>query len=385
MTSKPVFPNLIRASVLRDNIVKGGRVLVLTPEPYGALGGIPQYNRDVLDSLALDPRFAEIVVLSRLRGERGEPPRKVRYAATGRGSAVGFTLSCAKFAISGGKFCLVYCAHINLLPLAALIATVRRIPLVLAIYGIDAWERPQRTLSSYAAKRCRHVISISALTLEKFQSWAGTNQVTKTLLPNAVHLEQYGCSRPPENLRRKYGLEGKRVIMTFGRISAAERYKGFDEVLDVMPVLLRSIPNLTYLIVGDGSDRDRLERKVAAHGLDKHVIFVGRVDDGDKADVFRLADLYVMPSYGEGFGFVVLEALACGIPVVASTLDGTREALRYGMLGQLVDPRDARALKTAIVQGLSKPKQVPQGLSYFDFANFKDRLQAAIQASLKVQ
>jgi glycosyltransferase involved in cell wall biosynthesis len=81
-----------------------------------------------------------------------------------------------------------------------------------------------------------------------------------------------------------------------------------------------------------------------------------------------------MPGRGEGFGFVFLEAMACGVPVVGSKLDGSREALRDGELGLLVDPDDSDALADAVLTALQQPKAVPPGLEYFSFPRFAERL-----------
>jgi glycosyltransferase involved in cell wall biosynthesis len=81
-----------------------------------------------------------------------------------------------------------------------------------------------------------------------------------------------------------------------------------------------------------------------------------------------------MPGRGEGFGFVFLEAMACGVPVIASKLDGSREAVRDGELGQLVDPDDADALAEAILIALQQPKAIPTGLDYFSFPRFVERV-----------
>ena len=80
------------------------------------------------------------------------------------------------------------------------------------------------------------------------------------------------------------------------------------------------------------------KRRPGRWGLSDRVVFAGFIPEAEKADHYRLADAYVMPGRGEGFGFVFLEAMACGIPVVGSRLDGSREALRQGDLGILVDP-----------------------------------------------
>jgi phosphatidyl-myo-inositol dimannoside synthase len=94
----------------------------------------------------------------------------------------------------------------------------------------------------------------------------------------------------------------------------------------------------------------------------------------EKADHFRLADAYVMPSRGEGFGFVFLEAMACGIPVIGSVADGSREALINGALGTLIDPDDAESIRRAVLAAVRRPREIPKGLEYFSYANFERRV-----------
>jgi glycosyltransferase involved in cell wall biosynthesis len=87
-----------------------------------------------------------------------------------------------------------------------------------------------------------------------------------------------------------------------------------------------------------------------------------------------------MPGRGEGFGFVFLEALACGIPAVGSKLDGSREALRGGALGVLVDPRRPEEIAAGILKALGQPPGViPPGLDYFSFENFQKRCHAILR------
>src|SRR2546427_5837520 len=140
------------------------------------------------------------------------------------------------------------------------------------------------------------------------------------------------------------------------------------------------MPDLMYLILGDGDDRIRLQEKARTRGLDRHVNFGGFIPEEQKADHLRLADAFVMAGRGEGFGIVFLEAMACGVPVVGSTLDGSREALRDGRLGLLVDPDDRTALADAIATALAMPKGVPDGLDYFHVARFAERVQTLLDS-----
>ncbi len=104
------------------------------------------------------------------------------------------------------------------------------------------------------------------------------------------------------------------------------------------------------------------------------MVFAGFIPESEKTEHYRLADAYVMPGWGEGFGFVYLEAMACGIPALGSKLDGSREALRDGDLGILVDPHDRDDLWQGILEVLKRPRGViPPGLSYFSLENFNRR------------
>jgi phosphatidylinositol alpha-1,6-mannosyltransferase len=161
--------------------------------------------------------------------------------------------------------------------------------------------------------------------------------------------------------------------MTLGRLAGEERYEGFDEVIESLPELARKVPTITYLICGDGPDRARLEEKAKSLGVHDRVVFAGLVTDIRKADYYRLADAYVMPSRGEGFGIVFLEALACGLPAMGSTEDGSREALLDGALGELVDPAHAEQVIIGIIKTLSREKGVPDRLCEYSATAFHKR------------
>ena len=159
-------------------------------------------------------------------------------------------------------------------------------------------------------------------------------------------------------------------------MAACEKYKGVDEVIDVMPRLLRQVPDLRYLIVGDGSDRVRLEAKVRAHGLSKYVIFAGRIAEAEKVAHYNLADVYVMPSRGEGFGIALIEAAACGVPVVGSSVDGSRDALLDGQLGRMVDPSKPDELIEAITAPIRGGRRRARNdlVETFDVGRFRARV-----------
>ncbi len=357
------------------------RVLVLTTDAYGGHGGIALYNRDIIDALALMPEIEEIVVIPRTMPLKPEGiPEKVRFLHEVVGSKFSFIK--AAFAVATGKFDLVICGHINILALAVLINAKLRAPLVLMVYGIDVWRSPYR-LAKFWLKRVSAVWSISEITTERMIAWTAIEKNKFVQLPNAIHLDRYGQAEKRQDLLERYGLQNKKVLMTLARLPSAERYKGVDEVIEAMPDLLKQDPALGYLVVGDGNDRQRLQEKVRSLGLRDNVVFTGFIDEKEKADHFRLGDVFVMPGRGEGFGFVFLEALACGVPAVGSQVDGSREALMQGELGELVDPSSQQSIKAGILLALAKPREIPAKLNYFSWPQFRARVEQAVNSLSK--
>ena len=347
------------------------RVLLLCTDAYGGHGGIALYNRDLARALASRDDCDEVMVVPRvMRTATGDIPPKVTFVADAARGPVHYLRALARAKRSRPD--LVICGHVNLLPVACMLASR---PLLM-IYGIEAWKRVHRPVADRFLRRCRAVISISEITRDRFLQWSRYPGAT-FLLPNAIHTEEYGIRPPRPDLVARYGLEGKRVLLTVGRLAEGERYKGFDEVLEILGQLPDDV---VYLIAGGGNDATRLQQKAAALGLAQRVIFTGLFPEEEKADLYALADLYVMPSRGEGFGFVFLEALASGVPAIGSKHDGGREALLGGELGLLVDPSNPAEIAAAIREVLARGRSrtIPSNLAHFSFERFVERLNAIV-------
>jgi phosphatidylinositol alpha-1,6-mannosyltransferase len=337
-------------------------ILFLVTDAYGGHGGIALFNRELC--AALDD--VQITVIPRVvRGMVQAPPPHVTFVAEAASSPVAYLRAVAT--ARRAKPDLVICGHINLLPVAF------DKPL-LVVHGIEAWKRRRTSLS-----QCRGIVSVSALTRDRLVGWSHYAGPT-FVLPNAVHLEDYGVRAKRPDLVARYHLEGKRVLLTVGRLDAAERSKGFDEVLEVLPELPDDV---VYVIAGGGNDAPRLQLRAKELGVATRVVFTGLFADEEKSDLYNLADAYVMPSRGEGFGFVFLEAMACGVPAIGSKLDGGREALLDGKLGLLVDPTNPAEIRAAILETLAHPEKgtrsVPAELAHFSFENFQQRSRAIVE------
>jgi glycosyltransferase involved in cell wall biosynthesis len=350
------------------------RIFALLTDAYGVHGGIAAYNRELLEALATDSRIGEITALPRRILAELEPvPAKVQFDEAAAHGKLAYARRLLASQPSVRAADVIYCAHINLAPVAALLGRLYRRPVVMAVHGIEAWQPTGRRLTDRLVGRIDAIFAVSEYSRARFLEWAPVPQDRVTILANSIRLERFGPAPRPRYLEKRLGIEGKRTLLTFGRLVSHERAKGFDEVLDVLPSLLRQVPDLVYIIAGDGDYRSALEAKAQALGISDHVVFAGFVDETEKADLYRCADVYVMPSRGEGFGIVLLEAMACGVPAIASTADGSREALRNGQLGTVVDPSSPDALRAAILGALARPRIVPDGLEYFAYERFAER------------
>jgi glycosyltransferase involved in cell wall biosynthesis len=353
------------------------RVLALTTEAYGGYGGIAQYNQDFFASLVVLPQVDSVDVVVR------HAPQSVMCSLPGltqyclRGGRLGYVLGALLAARRPPD--LVVCGHLNLLSVAVALRRWGRwrghpTQLLSLIYGIEAWT-PRRRRGVHDIDR---LASISRTTLERFSAWSDFPADRTRLLPCAVNLERFTPGPPDPALAVRLGIHGRPVIAGLGRLDSRERYKGFDEMIAVLPALLSRYPDLVYAVAGEGDDRARLMALAESRGVGRHVIFPGRIAEDEKAGFLCLADVFVLAGRGEGFGIVLLEAMACGVPVVASTLDGSREAVADGRLGELVDPGDEIALVAAVERALAKGRGRPHGLDDFGLPMFGRRVAETI-------
>ena len=241
--------------------------------------------------------------------------------------------------------------HVNFAPVALLAKWLFGTRYVVVAHGIDVHPglAPLRAL---ALRRADAVWAVSRWTRERVLQ-LGVESARICVIGNTVDDTRFGtdAGEGEASIRAALGLApADRVLLTVARLDAAEQYKGCDTVLRALPALMRQVAGVRYLIVGTGSDQPRIERLAAELGVGDSVHFCGFVGDGELARHYRQADVFVMPSKGEGFGIVFLEAMACGTPVVGGDRDGSRDALADGALGRLVDPDDASALAPVLAE-----------------------------------
>lgn len=355
-------------------------VLALVTDAFGGAGGIAQYNRDLVRALAGCAGANRVVVVPRLGDvDDASLPAGVRQLRPRR-NHIGYSLASLGAAIASGPFDFVFCGHIHLAPLAAFLASQNHIPMWLQLHGWEAWRQPSRA-ERWAAERARLITSVSRYTRRRFLSAVGIDPSRVRVLPNTVD-PAFSPGLKSNALLDRYGLRGKFVVLTVGRLDPHERCKGHDKIIKALPEIMRTFANVVYVVVGDGHDRVRLEALARDLGVEDAVLFAGRVEPDELPDFYRLADLFVMPSTQEGFGIVFLEAAATGLRAVGGNADGSVDALADGALGTIVDPDDATALVAAVKQGLGGVGPAPPCVRRFDFDNFTGHVRELVSRNL---
>jgi phosphatidylinositol alpha-1,6-mannosyltransferase len=149
-------------------------------------------------------------------------------------------------------------------------------------------------------------------------------------------------------------VPGRTLVV--GRLWAEERYKGHDLLIDVWPAVQRACPHAHLMIVGDGDDRARLEARVNQGGLSGAVRFTGVVSQDELRRHFAESEVFVLPSEGEGFGIVFLEAMRAARPCIAAR-GAAEEIVLDRITGRVVASRDGAALASVLVELLTDPER----------------------------
>lgn len=222
---------------------------------------------------------------------------------------------------------------------AALAAARRACPVIWHVRVGDREPLLDRLLARRAA-----VIVVNSEAVRRRFAWVKPPKVR--VVYNGVDLPRYAPCRPSGETRAAWGVPAAApLIMSVGRFVA---YKGYQDLIDAAAVVHREVPEARWVLVGDGELRPALTARAAEHGLDKHVHFLGWRDDVPA--LLAQGDLFVMPSHGEHFGRVVVEAMAMAKPVVATDAGGVPEIVQDGETGLLVPAADPAALARAMTR-----------------------------------
>jgi phosphatidylinositol alpha-1,6-mannosyltransferase len=224
-----------------------------------------------------------------------------------------------------------------------------RRPYAVMLHGIEAWSATLDAERREALREARVRIAISPSTARRVAAAHPDLPPIDTcllgLLPDDEHPD-----RVPADVRVDYGPH---AVVIVGRMSSSERYKGHDQLLLAWPRVIAEVPDASLVIVGRGDDVERLREKAAALALGRSVHFTGFLPDVAVRGILRNAATFAMPSRGEGFGLVYLQAMRAGIPCLGSRDDAAADVIIDGETGLLVPRQDPEAITGALLRLLT--------------------------------
>jgi phosphatidylinositol alpha-1,6-mannosyltransferase len=232
----------------------------------------------------------------------------------------------------------------------ALVPVPVRSPFMVVLHGVEVWRTLRR--SEVAVIRSASArVAVSAATRDRALPFLQLEPEQIDVLHLALE------EREPEGDvdQQVLARAGDGFLLIVGRLTSSERYKGHDQLLDAFPELLRQCPDGRLVVAGDGDDRPRLEAKVRIERLEKHILFTGFVSEATLDELYRRCAAFVMPSRGEGFGLVYLEAMRAGKPCVAAAGTAAAEIVVDRFTGFLVDLDDTEGLVEALGRLLGSP------------------------------
>ncbi len=229
----------------------------------------------------------------------------------------------------------------------ALAAFLARVPVIYSVRGRTyelAQERRRRILGLLGRAGCR----FTAVTRDIANSLVvecGVPVERVVLVPNGVDTAIYTPCIDTKEARTAIGLDASRF--TIGTVARLEPVKGIEYLLHSLPAIESCLGPIQVVIVGDGTLRDRLQRLAGSLPISSPVTFLGLRTDVPR--VLRTFDIFVLPSLSEGMPNVLLQAMAAGLPCIATAVGGTPELIRHGETGLLVPSEDPAALAEAVL------------------------------------
>lgn len=322
-------------------------------------GGVQRASRHVA---AVSAKFASergmsvsFLSLNDPRGLHTVRVGSLEFSVTGyAGSKIQFVLGALRAA--GRKPAMVIALHPHLAPIICAMRTrTRKFRSIVFTHGIEVWQ-PLGWPRGAALRRADVVIAPSTDTLNHLIS-------QQHISPEKVHPLPWGldpefearvAAAAPLSLPPAFpGAD--RVILTVGRWDAAEQYKGADTLISVLPRVLKTAPDASLVLVGDGDDRSRLEHLARDLGVSERAHFLHGPTPEQLFACYAKCQIFALPSRGEGFGLVFLEAMACAKPVIGGAHGGIPDIVEDGVTGLLVPQGDAERLAQALELLFNKP------------------------------
>jgi len=354
---------------------------VIVPELFRVTGGVQTFSRRMIE--ALDTLFETPVPVISRNDRREDCPEVFLRNRPFKGNG-NLPVALRRFGIITS--CLTdhspyfLSTHPHFTPWLK----VQKKPYLCVAHGIDVWniEGSKVAAGISAAQR---ILPVSRYTENRMRDQLGDSMPASTVFPNTFDEKRFSAGPSHTAWRDELKIPGSgKLMLSMCRVSKSEAGKGYHRLLELMPQLVEKHPDLYWVLGGKGDDLETVREKARSLGVSDHCRFPGFVPDETLPDLYRSADLFVLPSKKEGFGIVFLEAAATGLPVIAGNKDGSVDALADGALGTLIDPENNDEILSAISTVLNSPAPDRKALhkdcaNRFGKAAFQNRLGDILQ------
>jgi phosphatidylinositol alpha-1,6-mannosyltransferase len=275
------------------------------------------------------------------------PTQYGRFEGCGRKKSV-FVLKAARHVITR-RDAVAVVGHIGQAPVAWAFQKLGFIrSYVLVLHGIEAWEKVP-WLDRRAARAAACIVATTQYTAREFSVHNRIPPDRMRVIPLA--LEEETLEVPVSARKTNADLS----ILTVGRFLIAERYKGVDTLIEATRKARNAGAPVSLLVAGDGDDAPRLNELTSRLGLDRYVTFVGAVSNDNLQQLYAECDVFAMPSKGEGFGIVFLEAMSHAKVCIGGNHGGTPEVISHGVDGYLVNHGDVDQLARCLIELCHNP------------------------------
>jgi glycosyltransferase involved in cell wall biosynthesis len=173
------------------------------------------------------------------------------------------------------------------------------------------------------------------------------------LARDAIAVDEFLADRPRRQKLQTWGVPEDKVII--GMVACLKPQKSPEDFVEVAARVLKKTDRAHFVMAGDGELRESVEERIRRHGISKHITLLGWQSEKDMPEVYRNLDVVVITSLWEGLPCVFSEAMACELPIVATNVDGAREAIVNGENGYLHEPHDVEGMADSVLKLIGNP------------------------------
>jgi phosphatidylinositol alpha-1,6-mannosyltransferase len=355
------------------------KILFIGAKTFSGTGGIEQVNKSWIYSLS-QQTDAELKSLILADYEPDCAYTNGSFFKGYGGNKIKFLWDYFRYALQAEVLIIT---HVQLSVLIPLLKRLKpSLKTIVICHGIEVWGK-LNTLQLTALKKVDQILAVSNYTKYMLIKSHQLDERKIIVFPNA--LDPFfliaNTFRQSEKLLKRYQIKPNDIVLlTIARLSSAEQYKGYDFVIQSLKHLQQEFPNVKYIIGGkaDKEERIRLEKLIRESGLEHQVILPGFISVEEMIPHYQLANIFAMPSTGEGFGISFIESSASGTPVLGGNTDGSSEAIIQGITGELCAPRNPSEIAKYLCKILKTPRNPSliqeNTLKKYSFAVYQERV-----------